>query len=557
MNKYKIFVCSTALFAAMGLTACANHISPERKNRELVSQEQRAMGLRDARPNTIFQMGQGSVIALAKPVRVNVKGVSLMSLFNSVAPDMDVIATDGHVDLSRLVSVQIRSGTLKTLLDQLTANANYAFHVHGKTIEVSSMETRTWNLAAFSAAQRSSGTVGSTQSPTGSGGNSGGGGGSSGSGGGGGGVSVAGSAGSSAISTGGDNGSSGSSTGGVTTRVENDEDEWGSVVSTARAMLGLETTEDSDDKDDSSSDDGDKSSDSAAAYNKAGTTGVVAIRSMGLIRATGEPRRIQQLDNWLSSLQDISTEQYHLDVKAMEVTLNNDSARGINWQALVSGKIANRSLGGMIGFSGPIDTSRFQSDAGGLSVEGGNDGNFNSVLQFLAQYGEVDLINEPNLTVTNGRTANITTGREFSYIATIQQVVVEGGTSVSTPQISRILVGVKIAVTPRRLDDGRILMNVVPIITSLQGFDNLTVGDNTFRSPNIRLQSLATQVITRPGVPIHIGGLINSRLQSTLNTLPVKEKLLVNPLKWLFSSEQESMERRELVIMITPNVVDP
>jgi type II secretory pathway component GspD/PulD (secretin) len=41
-------------------------------------------------------------------------------------------------------------------------------------------------------------------------------------------------------------------------------------------------------------------------------------------------------------------------------------------------------------------------------------------LNFLRKQGNVRVDNQPNITVTNGREAYITTGDEFSYIASIK-----------------------------------------------------------------------------------------------------------------------------------------
>lgn len=542
------------LVSSLALSACATQIPASSKTRELIAPERSAVGLRDPRPQTVLQIGSKRAAALSRDVSVNMSGVSLITLFNAATPELNVVPMDGGVDLRRSVSVQIKDGTLGDMLRQLTVDSNHAFEVRGNNIEVSSSMTKTWNLAAFSAARKSAGGVGSDQTQQqgqgqGQGDT--------------GGTSTSGVAGGSGVTSTGGSNNTGESSRGVQTKLSNNEDEWSALVNSARSLLGIAPAETGSGSSGGSGSDigfGNDPAATAAGVSEDGRSSLVAIRSLGIIRATGSPRRVAQLDRWLSTLADSSTKQVHLDVKTMEVTLRDSRARGINWQALVSGSIDNFDLSGLVGFNGPVDTTQFNSTPGGITGSGTvtEDGSqqFQAVLQFLSQYGEVSLINEPNVTVTNGRTANITTGDEFSYIATVQQTVVEGGTTIATPSIARILVGVKLAVTPRVLDDNRILVNVVPVITSLQGFDQFNIGGSQFSNPNIALQSLATQVITRPGVPIHIGGLISSRLQSTLNTIPVKQSFLDSPLKWLFSSDQNSMERRELVIMITPSMVE-
>jgi hypothetical protein len=550
----------------LGATGCAVDIPGSSRTEELLPPGKSAQGLRDIQPETLLRVDERVVPGLSQPVTLNMNNVPLITVFNTAVPDKKIVPVDGGVNLSRKVSAQIKDGTLGNLLDQLMVDANYDFNVSGDVIEVSSSATKTWNLAAVAAARYSSGSVGSQQTNIGSGGGSdSGSGGSGGSGGGmggglGGGNSGGGMGGGN--SSGGSNNDSGTSGRGVSTNLLNDEDEWGALINSARTIMGIDTVGGDGDGEESGS--SNSNAKSAAGISEDGHNSLIAMRSQGLIRATGSPRRVHRLNEWMTTVEDSTTQQIHLDVKTMEVRLSDNRARGINWQALANSTLDNFSLDGLVGFNGPVDTSSFSSTPGGISGSltgtGANgDPDFQAVVRFLSQYGRVSLINEPNVTVTNGRTANLTTGREFSYVATIQQTVVEGGTVISTPNVSRILVGVKLAVTPRVLSDNRILVNVVPVITTLQGFDEFQVGANSFTNPSIQLQSLATQVITRPGVPIHIGGLISDKLASTLNSLPIGDRTaswFPNPVKWLFSSKSATMERRELVITITPNLVE-
>jgi type II secretory pathway component HofQ len=54
-------------------------------------------------------------------------------------------------------------------------------------------------------------------------------------------------------------------------------------------------------------------------------------------------------------------------------------------------------------------------------------------------------------------------------------------------------------VTPKILPNNRIVVNIVPIISSIKSFTTLTSGSNNsmqeFKTPNIALQKLRTQVI--------------------------------------------------------------
>jgi type II secretory pathway component GspD/PulD (secretin) len=173
------------------------------------------------------------------------------------------------------------------------------------------------------------------------------------------------------------------------------------------------------------------------------------------------------------------------------------------------------------------------------------------MLNLLKKQGKVRVDNQPNITVTNGRQALITTGDAFSYVSSVNSTPdPNGGSPVVTSEIERMTVGVDMKVTPSIMPDNRIVINIVPIISSLKSFSTLNSGGQTFQTPNIALQKLATQVIVESGKTIHLGGLMASKVASAAKGLPQGGFL-----DFLFKGVQKSIERREIVILITPTIV--
>jgi len=109
-------------------------------------------------------------------------------------------------------------------------------------------------------------------------------------------------------------------------------------------------------------------------------------------------------------------------------------------------------------------------------------------------------------------------------------------------------------VTPKILPDNRIVVSIVPIISSIKSFTTFTSGSGVsvqaFQTPNIALQKLATKVIVENGKTIHLGGLIATKVVNAAKGLPNAGILDV-----FFRGVQKSLERREIVILITPTIV--
>ena len=162
------------------------------------------------------------------------------------------------------------------------------------------------------------------------------------------------------------------------------------------------------------------------------------------------------------------------------------------------------------------------------------------------------------MTITNGYTAYLGSTQEFSFVSNVEFLPLTSGNSSNaasdtaiTTQLSRVNVGIKIAVTPRILDNGKILVNIVPFLSSITGFTPIKSGGEIFETPNIALQEMATQVITESGNPIYLGGLVVNRMLQNTKNLPIKNKALAKAL----GSASFEEENSELVIVVTPREV--
>ena len=128
------------------------------------------------------------------------------------------------------------------------------------------------------------------------------------------------------------------------------------------------------------------------------------------------------------------------------------------------------------------------------------------------------------------------------------------GNVITTSEMARMSVGVEMRVTPKILPDNRIVVSIVPIISSIKSFTTVTSGSGIsvqeFQTPNIALQKLATKVIVESGKTIHLGGLIATKVVNAAKGLPNAGIFDV-----FFRGVQKSLERREIVILITPTIV--
>lgn len=270
----------------------------------------------------------------------------------------------------------------------------------------------------------------------------------------------------------------------------------------------------------------------------------------GVVHAYASPIKIKQADFYVNNLIKNSKQQVHLSVTILDVSLNNAKGRGIDWSIVSEGINGAISIASsqpqIIDGAGLIQLGTLNNNAllnqGDVSVK--------LLISLLEKQGNVIVQDQPNITVLNGDAGIISTGTEFSYISKINANTDQNGNVVSTAEVERLNVGVSMQVSAKVLDKDKVLINVVPILSSLQNFTNIESGEQSFQTPNITLQKLSTQAIVSSGKTMHLGGLISEKIINASKFLPNNSLLGT-----LFASKQSSLEKREIVILITPTII--
>ena len=146
------------------------------------------------------------------------------------------------------------------------------------------------------------------------------------------------------------------------------------------------------------------------------------------------------------------------------------------------------------------------------------------------------------------------------------QVVANPGTSAITETIQQVETGPVLDVVPYVLSDGcTINLTLVPSLTDFVGYDtpptipNVTAGLNVVQLPVLLPAFNVRQVITTVNVwdnqTVVLGGLVSSTIQSTKDKIPVLGDVpLVGR---LFQSQSKQSVKKNLMIFVTPTIVDP
>jgi pilus assembly protein CpaC len=167
-----------------------------------------------------------------------------------------------------------------------------------------------------------------------------------------------------------------------------------------------------------------------------------------------------------------------------------------------------------------------------------------TVLRALETDGLLHTLAEPNLTAISGETANFLAGGEFP-IPVAQQL---GTISVEFKKF-----GIGLAFTPVVMSEGRISLKVSTEVSELSNQGAVILSNITI--PALKVRRAETTVELPSGGSLVMAGLLSDQSKQALSGYPGLKNLPI--LGALFSSRDFLKNESELVVLVTPYVVQP
>ncbi len=176
---------------------------------------------------------------------------------------------------------------------------------------------------------------------------------------------------------------------------------------------------------------------------------------------------------------------------------------------------------------------------------------FTATLNFLRTQGDTKNLARPRILTLNNQTAQIKISTNEAIGEKTTSTGSSDSTTTQTVEAERAETGVILTVTPQaNLDTREITMALVPSHTLAKS--GLTIGGTTFKDPETRTASAVLKVMD--GSTIVIGGLLREETTTTLTKVPLLGDIPV--LGAAFRHKQVISQERELLIFITPHIVD-
>jgi len=248
-----------------------------------------------------------------------------------------------------------------------------------------------------------------------------------------------------------------------------------------------------------------------------------------------------------------SREQVLLKVTIMEMARTMIKQLGVNWDGNLTIGTGVFGFGSNPGFAFSQALANVVSPLAGTTIPGrngigglvtGSNGTVVVNLRALEQNGLVRTLAEPTLTAISGETANFLAGGEFPIpIATD-----DDGISVEFKPF-----GVGLSFTPLVLSEGRISMKVSTEVSELSQENSVSLG--LISIPGLKVRRAESTIELPSGGSLVMAGLISNETKQSIEGQPGLKNLPV--LGALFRSRDFQKNETELVVIVTPYIVDP
>lgn len=260
----------------------------------------------------------------------------------------------------------------------------------------------------------------------------------------------------------------------------------------------------------------------------------------GTVLSTDDKLRAEQVaiqfagaaENVANIIDVAGAQQVMLQVTVSEVKRDVAKQFGINFGAIVNVGTTN-----LLSFANGLLTDAFPTD--GIDASFGANGNqVSAAIRALEGRGALRVLAQPTLTAISGQPAKFLAGGELPYYTYEDN---DDGSKTRTVLFKPY--GVELAFTPVVKSNGAIALTIDTSVSEPQADLSLTK-----RQAN-------TSVEVPSGMTLAIGGLLQERTSQQINQFPGLGDIPI--LGALFRSRDYQTEQTELVILVTPYLVNP
>ena len=262
--------------------------------------------------------------------------------------------------------------------------------------------------------------------------------------------------------------------------------------------------------------------------------------------------------NWFQILEtikmlDIMPKQVLIEALIAEIMLNDQTQFGVSWYLKgkdtlnLFGEEQNITTNTALNLGKTASPVGFANAPLGYSFSVVDPVRLASLLTLYAAGSKLNVLSSPHLLASNNQEASIDIGNQVPIVTseTLDSTV----TTSRYNQIQYKNTGVILRVTPHINSDRNVRLDIEQEVS--EAVEN-TLGGTS--SPVIQQRKVQSSVTVRDGETLVIGGMISKTKTSSNEGIPWLKKIPI--LKYLFGNFSSTTKSIELLIMITPHVIE-
>jgi general secretion pathway protein D len=254
---------------------------------------------------------------------------------------------------------------------------------------------------------------------------------------------------------------------------------------------------------------------------------------------------------------DVQPKQVLIEVLIAEITLDDTTKFGLEW--LLRGEILDEKniynlIGGFssggIAFDPSIEPSgEFVSELPtGAFANIFDPLRFNVLISAAAATDKINVLASPHILGVDNQEAKIEIADEVPVATSISQP--QDITANTISQVQFKSAGIILTVTPHINDKKQVKLKLTQEASQLG--EKVPIAGEEYQG--FRTRKVTTTAIVQDGHTLVLGGIIETRTQQTRSGLPFLSKIPI--LGYLFGTTTDEDERNELLLIVTPHVVE-
>lgn len=296
--------------------------------------------------------------------------------------------------------------------------------------------------------------------------------------------------------------------------------------------------------------------------------GVMMNREAGYVTVRATQRQHDEVREYLDQVVASARRQVLIEATVVEVTLSDRHQSGVDWSLLADSasgldivqNMSGSALGGAFNVQDPPGSGS-ESLTIGYSDPDASDGDLQSTIKALDQFGDVRVMSSPKIIALNNQLAilKVVDNRVY-FTVDVQQTQTDDFTNTTfETEVNTVPIGLVMTVTPYVGDGEEVLLNVRPTVSRILGFVNdpnpeLAQAGVENEIPEIQVREMESMLRVDSQQIAVLGGLMQDTLDQDRRSVPGLGNLPL--IGRLFSYRDDRTEKTELIIFMRPTVID-